>query len=230
VAIGIVGTPQNISTSLAGENPAGFSVTVETGCNAAVWQWAQWPSVDAGGFSSVTLNGLTPDDQDFIQQSVGDESAAGVHVWYDPTVGSMTLDLAWTNAPVEGAASYFTCLQEVDTGLGAIAIDTAQAAGSATATVTLTGLTAGDFLLGFGEANGAVPDTSSGWSSVATNSNNSMFGRLQTLTADGSSEDLAVTSASSTYPTGSAVALREESGEPPGPGPALRQTISPLRW
>lgn len=209
MALAVVGTPQDVSASLAGADPAGFSVTVETGSNAVSLMWAQWPSSSAGSgvISTATLNGVTYDEISQIGEGAGDETATGIVIWYDIPAGSRTLDIAWTNAPSEGPVASLTCVSDADTN-GATDIDQAHNTGASSVTLTTV---ADDLVLKHAQEFNATPGAAGGsWSSLLTGTNASEGFRLESIVATGTSQ--VCPSGGTSYTTVVAVAFSEGGG------------------
>jgi hypothetical protein len=188
VAAEILGTPQAIvwNTDL---DPAGQSVTVETGATAAYFMWATWPSGATGvGLASITLDGNAPDEILEIGEGAFDESATGVAVWFNPATGIKTLDLAWDDAPAEGPVSAFFCTVGGSTTASRDK-DVAQGAAAAAVSVTLTTVS-GDLVVKWDQrlSGTTPPANTAGWTSLLTQNNNSESARLASIVATGSTQ------------------------------------------
>ena len=186
MAATLTGTPTAV-TWAAGSDPAGQSVTVPADCTAVYMFWAYFNATAAGGLSTVTLNGNSPNQTFEIPTGASDESASGVAAWYSPTTGAQTLDPAWDLSPTEGSV----CIVAYVTGGDVSAwrdADAAQGIATAAVSVTLTTVS-GDLVLKFdqrytGNSAGA-PGETAGWTSAQTHLNNTEGSRLQSISATG---------------------------------------------
>lgn len=211
MTIAVEGTPQDISTDLTGATPS-FSVDVESGCNTAMLNWAFWGGTVPTGINSVTLNGVSPDEQVTVDTATvgsGEGSASGLHLWYDPATGARTLAATFDAAESEGRVALFTCLSGVDHAVGVLDSDTDHNVEGNAVTLTLTGLTAGDVVFKYDQRFAdpeVVPSNSAGWTSIATVTNNTEAARLASIVATGSSQ--ACPAEDESYSNVSAAALR----------------------
>lgn len=182
MAASVTGTPVELTSTSQ-------SVTVPANAKAAVFTWSYWNASSGQGLASATLNGVAPDAA--VESATGaggaDATATGIALFLAPATGSHTFAHAFDATQTEGPTRTLTFL----TADGAIALrgslQAANASGAGAASVSLTGLTAGDLALAHDQKFGASPANQSGWTSLATGSNNSEFWRVRSIAAAGTS-------------------------------------------
>jgi hypothetical protein len=213
MALAVVGTPQDISSSLTGANPAAFNVTWESGANAGAFSWSWYNGTAGHGLASATLNGVTADESFEIPTASGDQNATGVSAWYNIAAGTRSLDVAWDAAPAEGPSAAFTCYSDVDTTAGFLDVDAANETGTTACSVTLTGIAADDLVTKFDQrfdSGETPPGNTTSWTSLLTGGINSEGFRLASIVATGTSQ--ACPSENDNYSTVVAWAFTEAAG------------------
>jgi hypothetical protein len=151
--------------------------------------WAYFDPADGNGLASATLNGLSPAQTfELATGTPTDATATGVAVWYLPSTGSQTLDVAWDSTPTEGP----TCIVAYVKGGNTTAWRDADADHDETTnavTVTLTTV-AGDLVIKFDQRfhDSTPPSTSAGWTSAQTHDGDAEVSRLSYISAAGATQ------------------------------------------
>lgn len=165
----LTGTPVAVAWGTSA-NPAGQSITIPADCTAVYMFWAfDGIDADGAGLSSATLNSASPSESHALATAAGYLPATGVCAWYNPATGSQTLDVAWTQAPVEGPVCIVAFVKDGSTTAWRD-VDSAHASGTTAVSVTLTTVS-GDLVIKFDQrydAGGNAPVLTSGWTNGQT--------------------------------------------------------------
>lgn len=181
----LTGTPTAIVWA-AGSDPVGQSITIPSDCTAVYMFWSYYTGTAGRGLASSTLNSLSPDEVYEQAEVDPDDNATGVAIWYNPSTGSQTLDVAWDGAPSEGPG---TIVAYVKGGNTSASRDIDAAAGDAADAVSVTLTTvSGDLVLKYDRKFNAIPDLTSGWTSAQTENPSGQGNRLSYISATGSTQ------------------------------------------
>ena len=167
------------------QDPATQDITIPAETTAVYMFWSYWRNSETGyGISTVTLEAVSPDENYDEKASNTTMNATGVAAWYSPGTGAaQTVDISWDDPPGEGPACLFVYVKGGNLS-AARDIDTHQAATTGAVTVTVDS-TATDLVLKFDQSYSTLPSLSSGWTNIATGSNNSHAFRLSSSESPG---------------------------------------------
>lgn len=183
----ITGTTQEVIWG-AGADPSAESVTVPSDATAAYMFWSYFNSTVGQGLSSVTLDGNSPDETYEIATENTDMTATGVAAWYNPSTGSVNLDVAWDASPTEGSTTIIAYVKGGDLTSWRD-VDAAHSNYGTAVDVTIDTNTT-DLVLKYDQhyhVDETAPSLSTGWSNVLTGGNNDEGVRLSSCDSPGSS-------------------------------------------
>lgn len=207
----------------AGSNPAGQSITVPVGTTAVYmfWHFGGWGVGDGAGLASATLNGSNPNQTHELPVAAGADEATGVAIWYNPSTGSQTLDVAWDASPTEGPTTIVAFVKNGDL-TNYRDVDSNAEAGTVPNLVTLTTVV-GDLVIKFDNRDStSVPSLTAGWVNGQTQTNNSDSCRLSYIWATGATQ--VCDSEDENYSQITGISIPPPSGVPVGP-PSVFRTI-----
>lgn len=183
----LTGTPTAV-TWASGADPAGQSITIPSDATAVYMFWTFWRNANGDGLLSATLNSASPNQTIETTTTTAGLTAAGAVVWYNPSTGSQTLDVAWDGAPAEGPTTIVVYVKGGDTSAWRDA-DTDHNSFTSAVTVTLATVS-GDLVIKGDQRFHAttLPGTTAGWSSAQTHSNASENMRVSYISATGATQ------------------------------------------
>ena len=177
----LTGTPENVTWD-GGTNPTGVSITIPSDATAVYMFWRYGTATAGSGLSTATLNAIAPDEAHEIPTDATFGSTTGVSIWYNPSTGSQTLDVAWDVAPAagEGPTTIVAYVRNGNTN-AARDLDSDHNNTGTAVTVTLTTETS-DLVLKFDSADTA-PGLTPGWISEQTQTIDGDSSRLSSIVA-----------------------------------------------
>ena len=161
------------------------TVTVPSGCTAVLLMWEAYGDGAFNGRNNLSLNGNAPDQVE--DDDNGDGDHFGNAIWYHPSIGSQSFVLTFTSGVDEGPVGRLIYLQDGNTeSWGDYDWDAWGSQTGALSFVLDTPNGAEDLVIAFDTRGGSAPANTTNWTSLGTQTNNSIGARAKSRYGIGS--------------------------------------------